>query len=62
LPGGETQQVSGHAHLTIAVLPGTDSDHRDRQVSPQVTSQGFGHVLQNQRKATGLLQFRSLET
>jgi len=57
---GEAQQVSGDAHLTVALLAGADADHRKGELRAQIRRQLLGHVFKHQRKAAGGLQIAGL--
>ena len=56
LPLRQAQQVSGDTDLAIAVVSGTDADHRDLKTMTHHPRQGRWDMLQHERKATGLLE------
>ncbi|AII44043.1 hypothetical protein KR100_11845 [Synechococcus sp. KORDI-100] len=58
--GGETQQISGHAHLAITVVASPDPDHGDRQLTPDLAGKVSWDVFQNQGETARLFQLQRL--
>jgi len=60
LPAGQPEQIGRDPHLAVAVVAGTDADHRNRELAPQAGSQRGRHMLQHQGEAAGRLQIPGL--
>tara|TARA_E500000178_G_scaffold210803_1_gene208061 strand:+ start:3196 stop:3969 length:774 start_codon:yes stop_codon:yes gene_type:complete len=56
----EPQQISGHPHLSVAIGPGTDADHRNRELTAHLPGQLVRHMLEHQREASGALELTGL--
>ncbi|APD47405.1 hypothetical protein BM449_02705 [Synechococcus sp. SynAce01] len=60
LAAAEPEQIGGHPHLAVAVVTGSDADHRDRQLPPQPASQLRRHMFEHQGEAARRLQILGL--
>ena len=60
LPWGQSQQISRHANLSIAIVSCSDADHGDRKVAADATGQLCRHMLQHDGETAGSFQNRCL--